>query len=74
MVAEGQTNQEIRTWFAERYGDFVLFRPPSRGLGGFLLWGAPFIFLLAGGALAFAISRNRRTSGRVEAVAPEDSN
>ena len=28
---------------------------------------------LAGGALAFAISRNRRTSGRVEAVAPEDS-
>lgn len=73
MVAEGQTDQEIRTWFAERYGDFVLFRPPSRGIGGFLLWGAPFIFLLAGGALAFMISRNRRASGRVDAVAPEDS-
>lgn len=73
MVAEGESNEDIRAWFAERYGDFVLFRPPSRGLGGMLLWTAPFIFLLLGGALAFFISRNRRAASEVEPVAPEDS-
>ena len=73
MVAEGESNEDIRAWFAERYGDFVLFRPPSRGLGGMLLWTAPFLFLLLGGALAFFISRNRRAVSEVEPVAPEDS-
>ena len=72
MVGEGQSNEEIRGWFAERYGDFVLFRPPSRGLGGMLLWGAPFLFLLAGGVLAFMISRSRRPRGDIRSVSPED--
>lgn len=73
MVAEGESNEDIRAWFAERYGDFVLFRPPSRGLGGMLLWTAPFLFLLAGGVLAFFISRNRRAASEVKPVAPEES-
>ena len=72
MVADGQSNEEIRGWFAERYGDFVLFRPPSRGLGGMLLWASPFIFLIAGGVLAFTISRSRRTRTDIPAVAPEE--
>lgn len=72
MVGEGRSNEEIRTWFAERYGDFVLFRPPARGVGGWVLWLAPFIFLLAGGALAFAVSRARKAGQSVEPVRPED--
>lgn len=73
MVGEGRSNEEIRTWFAERYGDFVLFRPPARGPGGWLLWSGPFLLLLAGAGLGYAVIR-RRTSGRpVDPVAPEDA-
>ena len=39
MVADGMSDQEIRDWFAERYGEFVLFRPSADGPGGWLLWG-----------------------------------
>jgi cytochrome c-type biogenesis protein CcmH len=73
MVGEGHDNTEIRRWFAERYGDFVLFRPPSRGLAGWLLWSTPFILLLLGGLLAFMIRGARRRSSPVEPVRPEDT-
>ena len=73
MVGEGRTNTEIRDWFAERYGDFVLFRPPARGPGGMLLWLAPFLLLLIGGAVAFTISRRRKAAGSVEPVRPEEA-
>ena len=68
MVAEGQSDAEIRGWFAERYGDFVLFRPPSQGLGGAVLWGAPFLLLLAGAAIVFFV--RRRKTGAEDAVDP----
>ena len=73
MVEEGRTNGEIRTWFAERYGDFVLFRPPARGLGGWLLWTGPFLLLLAGAGLAFMVIRHRKAGPSVEPVRPEDA-
>lgn len=73
MVAEGNSDAEIRDWFAERYGDFVLFRPSSRGLGGMLLWGLPFILLIAGASVIYLVRRKpSETASSVEAVAPED--
>lgn len=72
MVSDGATDTEIRDWFAERYGDFVLFRPPSRGVGGLVLWGTPFVLLLAGAAVAFVLRRQRsRTTAEIEPVDPE---
>ena len=72
MVADGESDREIRDWFAERYGEFVLFRPSSRGVGGALLWAAPFLLLLAGAAFVYFRKRGRDRTG-VEAVAPEDA-
>ena len=73
MVAEGNSDAEIRDWFAERYGDFVLFRPSSRGLGGMLLWGLPFILLIAGASVIYLVRRRpAEAESSVEAVAPED--
>lgn len=73
MVAEGQSDEEIRGWFAERYGEFVLFRPSAKGPGGFLLWGLPFALLLAGGALIFVLRRRAAAApSEIEPVKPED--
>lgn len=74
MVAEGRSDTEIRDWFAERYGEFVLFRPSARGPGGWLLWGTPFVLLAMGGAIVFTLRRRRRMAGgEIEAVDPEEA-
>lgn len=53
MISEGATDQEIRDWFATRYGEYALFRPSRTSPMGVILWGTPFI-LLACGALIVA--------------------
>lgn len=72
MVADGASDAEVRAWFAERYGEFVLFRPEVKGPADWLLWGAPFALLVTGGLAAFLIARARSTQGEpVEPVEPE---
>jgi cytochrome c-type biogenesis protein CcmH len=46
IIAE-QTNDSIRQYMTERYGDFVVFKPPMNK-NTYLLWYAPFAFLLLG--------------------------
>lgn len=49
QVESGASDQQIRDYFSERYGDFVLFRPPTSG-PAILIWLFPFL-LLAGAAV-----------------------
>jgi cytochrome c-type biogenesis protein CcmH len=46
-IAAGDNDAQVRTFFARRYGDFVLFRPPFRGETA-ALWAAPLLLLAAG--------------------------
>lgn len=71
QVAAGRSDADIRDWFAERYGDFVLFRPPARDPSGWLLWGLPFV-LLAGGLGAVLAVRRRARREDIKPVPPED--
>ena len=57
LIAAGKANAEIKQYLVERYGDFVLYRPPVQG-NTMLLWGGPFA-LLAGGGLIWAIVQRR---------------
>ena len=57
LIEDGKSDAEVRDWFAARYGEFVLFRPPQSGLSGWLLWGGPFVILLLGGFLAYSFVR-----------------
>lgn len=68
-VAEGDSDAEIRSFFRERYGDFVLFRPPVDSRT-WLLWGAPLLLLLGGLAAVFTALR-RRGAGQADLI-PED--
>jgi cytochrome c-type biogenesis protein CcmH len=50
QIAAGQSPDEVRAFFVERYGDWVSFVPPARDDTA-LLWAAPLLFLLLGGLL-----------------------
>jgi cytochrome c-type biogenesis protein CcmH len=50
QVAEGVSDDAVRKYFSDRYGDFVLFRPPSNGLG-VLIWLFPFALVAVAAAV-----------------------
>ena len=58
MVAAGKTNAEIRTYMVNRYGDFILYKPPVQA-STWLLWFGPFLFLLIGAGIALGAIRRR---------------
>lgn len=70
MISEGASDDDVRDWFESRYGEFVLFRPRSKGVDGLILWGGPFGLLLIGGVIVFVLARRRKSDA--EPVMPED--
>ncbi len=56
----GDSDARIRAYLVERYGDFILLKPPLKAETA-VLWGAPFAILVVGGAAIFFSSRRRRT-------------
>ena len=67
QVAAGRDDDQIRAYMVERYGDFVLYKPPFKASTA-ILWLAPAI-LLAIGALVFWTVVKRR---RLNAPAPQE--
>ena len=47
LVNEGMTDDQVRRYLQDRYGDFVLYDPPVRA-NTWILWFGPPILLLAG--------------------------
>jgi cytochrome c-type biogenesis protein CcmH len=58
MIQTGRSDDEIKTFLVERYGDFVLYRPPVKG-NTLMLWLAPAILLLIGGLVVYLTVRQR---------------
>ena len=46
-VKEGHTENEIYKFLTDRYGDFILLKPPLKRIT-FMLWFLPFVFLAIG--------------------------
>jgi cytochrome c-type biogenesis protein CcmH len=63
LIKEGKSDDQIRDFMVERYGDFVLYRPPVKPTT-WLLWIGPFIILLIGiaGLLTYLRRRNNAVS------------
>lgn len=59
MIIAGKQNQDIIDFLVERYGDFVLYRPPLNP-STWILWFAPFVLLLL--AVVFIVHSIRRRS------------
>jgi cytochrome c-type biogenesis protein CcmH len=56
VVTEGLSDQQIRDYLQDRYGDFVLYNPPFRP-GTWLLWLAPAVFALVGALVLWRLLR-----------------
>jgi len=67
-LTEGLTDRQVLDFLVERYGEFVLLKPPfnSRTI---LLWGLPILVLLIGAFVAwktFGNARRQRVTGEVQ--------
>ena len=67
MVQAGRSDNEIRDYLVERYGEVILLRP-RWSAGGAWLWVAPGLFLIGGALVAWRIVRRRS-----ELLAQDDS-
>ena len=74
QLQAGRSRQEIMDYFVERYGDYVLLKPPYEHAGA-ILWIAPPVLLLLLAVLAvYFIRRNTRQPSPPPAptLSPED--
>lgn len=61
-LAQGQSQQQILDFMVERYGEFVLYRPPLK-TNTVLLWIGPFVLLgMALLMLALNVKRRKRAA------------
>lgn len=61
MLKQGKSKTEIIQFMTDRYGDFVLYKPPFNATTG-LLWLAPALFLIIGLLSVFIIIRAKKTA------------
>lgn len=66
QIAAGRTDGEIITYMVQRYGDFVLYKPPVKATT-ILLWFGPLLLLALG---VFALWRHVRMRNRRTEPAP----
>ena len=57
-IKDGKRDEEIYKFLTDRYGDFILLKPPFK-LNTLALWLLPFIFVLIG--IFFVFSHNKKS-------------
>jgi cytochrome c-type biogenesis protein CcmH len=72
MILAGQSDEQIRDYMVQRYGEFILFRPRVNWRTAWL-WAAPAVLLLAGllAALRVLARRTRLAAGDTEPLEDE---
>lgn len=72
QMSDGKTDDEIETYFVDRYGARVLLNPSGSGLVG-VVWIVPVIVLAAGlVGLGLTFGARRRDRAEVTVVSDED--
>lgn len=71
MLKAGKSDKEIKEYMVQRYGDFVLYRPPVKATTT-LLWVGPFALLLVGLAILLFKLRQRAQRKVGEGALSED--
>ena len=69
LIGEGKSDDEVKTFLSERYGDFVLYRPRMTPTT-FVVWAAPFVLLALGGLVFWRILAARTNQPLDEELPP----
>ena len=72
LIREGKSDDQIRSFMVERYGDFVLYRPPVKPIT-WLLWLGPFAILAIGIVFLFSYLRRRNDLASAKTLSAEDN-
>lgn len=61
-LRSGDSDQEVIEFMVDRYGDFVLLKPPVKGVT-YALWFGPVVILALGALVVLSYLRNPRANG-----------
>ncbi len=70
MLQQGKSDAEIRRYMTDRYGDFVLYKPPFKATTALLWAGPPLLLVAALAGLFLMLKRRQRASP--DAFDPDD--
>lgn len=59
MIQGGSSKQDVVDYMVERYGEFVLYRPPFTA-STLLLWIGPFVILIAGMVILIRMIKGKK--------------
>ena len=67
-VQEKNTDEEIYKFLTDRYGDFILLKPPFK-ISTFLLWSLPFVFFIIGIFILFLHNKkSKKMLGKINTL------
>ena len=70
MVMQGKAKNEIADFMVQRYGDFVLYRPPVSNTT-LLLWSGPFIIFVIGIIVLIRVIKSKQRDQSNQLTAEE---
>ena len=59
LIKQGKSEREIYSFMADKYGDWIVYKP-QLNKQNFMLWVLPYVILLGGGLIIFSIIRKKR--------------
>jgi cytochrome c-type biogenesis protein CcmH len=68
-LAAGETPEQVRQYFVDRYGEWILLAPRRRGFN-LVVWGVPIAAVVVGLAVTIMLLRRWTRAGRARVVAP----
>tara|TARA_Y200000002_G_scaffold325439_1_gene287557 strand:+ start:80 stop:445 length:366 start_codon:yes stop_codon:yes gene_type:complete len=61
QIKNGKSESEIYNFLIEKYGEWIVYKPPLNKVN-FLLWLLPYLTFVAGGAIIFLLFKKRFNS------------
>ena len=60
-IKEGKTDEEIYSFLIEKYGEWIVYKPPLNKVN-LLLWLLPYLAFVSGGVIIFLLFKKRFNS------------
>lgn len=60
LMQQGNSDAQIKQFLVDRYGEFVLYRPPMEARNALLWFGPPVALLIGAGVLIWVVRRRSR--------------